>query len=72
MPGPDQVVVILKAREPARIMLAIRNQRENRWHRQIRQRWVSQYNFYVNDHIWERMRTDGKRSGFDSRAEKKR
>jgi len=52
---PDQVVVILKAREPARIMLAIGNQRENRWHLQIGQRWVTQYNFYVNDRHWGRM-----------------
>jgi hypothetical protein len=51
---PDQVVVILKAREPARIMLAIGNQRENRWHLQIGQRWVTQYNFYVSDCHWGR------------------
>jgi hypothetical protein len=52
---PDQVVVILRAREPARIMLAIGNRRENRWHLQIGQRWVTQYNFYVNDRHWGRM-----------------
>lgn len=52
---PDQVVVILKAREPARIMMAIGNPRENRWHLQIGQRWVTQYNFYVNDRHWGRM-----------------
>jgi hypothetical protein len=28
---PDQVVVILKAREPARIMIAIGNKQDNRW-----------------------------------------
>jgi hypothetical protein len=49
---PDQAVVILKAREPARIMIAIGNKQENRWHLQITQRWVQQYNFYVNDRRW--------------------
>jgi hypothetical protein len=52
---PDQVVAILKAREPARIMIAIGNKKENRWHLQIAQRWVMQYNFYVNDKRWGRM-----------------
>ena len=40
----DQVVAILKAREPARIMTAIGTKKENRWHLQIAQRWVIQYN----------------------------
>jgi hypothetical protein len=52
---PDQVVAILKAREPARIMTAIGTAKENRWHLQIAQRWVIQYNFYVNDARWGRM-----------------
>jgi hypothetical protein len=52
---PDQVVVILKAREPARIMTAIGDKRTNRWHLQIAERWVVQYNFYVNDRCWGRM-----------------
>lgn len=52
---PDQVVAILKAREPARIMTAIGTVKENRWHLQIAQRWVMQYNFYVNDARWGRM-----------------
>jgi hypothetical protein len=39
---PDQVVVIIKAREPARIILAIGNNQDNRWHLQIVQRWVRQ------------------------------
>ena len=34
----DQVVVILKAREPARIMIAIGS--EDRWHLQLAQRWI--------------------------------
>jgi hypothetical protein len=49
----DEVVVILKAREPARIMTAIGT--EERWHLQIAQRWVVQYNFYINDRRWGRM-----------------
>jgi hypothetical protein len=52
---PDQVVVILKAREPARILTAIGNKKHNRWHLQLAQRWVMQYNFYVNDRSWGRM-----------------
>jgi hypothetical protein len=52
---PDPIVAILKAREPARIMIAIGNKKENRWHLQIAQRWVIQYNFYVNDKQWSRM-----------------
>ena len=52
---PDQVVVILKAREPARIMIAIGNKKVNRWHLQIAERWIVQYNFYVNDQHWGRM-----------------
>jgi hypothetical protein len=52
---PDQVVVILKAREPARIMTAIGDKKANRWHLQIADRWVVQYNFYVNDRRWSRI-----------------
>ena len=52
---PDRVVVILKAREPARIMTAIGEKKANRWHLQIAERWVVQYNFYVNDPSWGRM-----------------
>jgi hypothetical protein len=46
------VVAIVKGREPARIMTAIGNKKDNRWHLQIAQRWVVQYNFYVNDERW--------------------
>jgi hypothetical protein len=49
---PDQVVVILKAREPARIMTAIGDKKLNRWHLQIADRWIVQYNLYVNDQRW--------------------
>jgi hypothetical protein len=51
----DSVVVILKAREPARIMTAIGDSKANRWHLQIANRWVIQYNFYINDRQWGRM-----------------
>jgi hypothetical protein len=52
---PDQIVAILKAREPARILIAIGKKKDNRWHLQLTQRWVIQYNFYVNDARWGRM-----------------
>ena len=52
---PDKVVVVLKAREPARIMTAIGDKAANRWHLQFAERWVVQYNFYVNDARWGRM-----------------
>ena len=52
---PDAVVVVLKAREPARIMTAIGDRKANRWHLQIANRWVVQYNFYINDRQWGRM-----------------
>jgi len=52
---PDQVVLILKAREPARILTAIGNRQDNRWHLQLAQRGVIQYNFYLNDRHWGRM-----------------
>jgi hypothetical protein len=50
---PDQVVVILKAREPARILVAIG--KDDRWHLQYDRRWVDQYNFYLLDREWGRM-----------------
>src|SRR3984893_15000772 len=52
---PDAIVVILKAREPARIMTAVGDKVANRWHLQFAQRWVIQYNFYINDRNWGRM-----------------
>jgi hypothetical protein len=45
--------VILKGREPARIMMAIGS--EDRWHPQLARRWIVQYNFYINDQRWSRM-----------------
>ena len=47
---PDQVVAIIKAREPATIMTAIG--KDNRWHLAMKRRWVEQYNFYLNDSHW--------------------
>jgi hypothetical protein len=52
---PDEVVLILKAREPARILTAIGKQKDNRWHLELAQRWVVQYNFYVQDRNWGRI-----------------
>jgi hypothetical protein len=52
---PDQVVCILKAREPPRILTAIGTKKENRWHLELKQRWVVQYNFYINDAEWGRI-----------------
>jgi len=50
---PDQVVVILKAREPARILTAIG--KDDRWHLEYKRRWPEQYNFYVCDAEWGRL-----------------
>ena len=49
---PDQVVVILKAREPAGIMTAIGDKKKNQWHLETKLRWVDQYNFYLRDAQW--------------------
>lgn len=50
---PDQIVAIIKAREPARILVAIG--KDDRWHLQYARRWIIQYNFYVQDRDWGRM-----------------
>jgi hypothetical protein len=50
---PDQIVVIVKGREPARILTAVG--KADRWHLQYARRWVDQYNFYLNDAEWGRM-----------------
>lgn len=52
---PDTVVAILRAREPGRILIANGNKKDDRWHLQMTQRWVVQYNFYLNDARWGRM-----------------
>jgi hypothetical protein len=49
----DQVVVILKAREPARILIAIGTQ--DHWHLEYARRWVNQSNFYLCARDWGRM-----------------
>src|SRR5271166_769294 len=51
----ERFVAVLKAREPARIMIAIGDRAANRWHLQFAGRWVVQYNFYLNDERWGRM-----------------
>lgn len=52
---PDGAVAVLKACEPARIMIAIGEKATSRWHLQFAERWVVQYNFYINDQHWGRM-----------------
>ena len=52
---PDAIVVVLKAREPAHIMIAIGDKTTDRWHLELSQRWVVQYNVYINDARWGRM-----------------
>jgi hypothetical protein len=51
----DEVVAIVRAREPARILIANGNKKDDRWHLQLAQRWVIQYNFYIHDARWGRM-----------------
>jgi hypothetical protein len=36
-------------------MIAIGDKLTNRWRLQIANRWVVQYNFYINDRNWGRM-----------------
>ena len=36
-------------------MTAVGDSKTNRWHLQIANRWVVQYNFYINDRQWGRM-----------------
>ena len=52
---PNQVVAILKAREPARILIAIGDNDNDSPHLEYKRRWVNQYNFYLNDSQWGRM-----------------
>jgi hypothetical protein len=47
---PDQVIVIIQAREPAGIMTAVGA--GQKWHLQTKYRWVQQYNFYLQDSEW--------------------
>jgi len=48
----DQVAVILKGREPARILVAIGGKDNDSPHLEFKQRWVNQFNFYLNDKHW--------------------
>ncbi len=50
--GPDRIAVILKGREPARILVAIGGKDNDSPHLEYKQRWVNQYNFYLNDKHW--------------------
>jgi hypothetical protein len=50
---PDQIVVILKARETARLLTSVGQ--NDRWHLELKQPWVEQYNFYLRDARWGRM-----------------
>jgi hypothetical protein len=36
-------------------MTAVGTKKETRWHLELKQRWVDQYNFYLNDSEWGRM-----------------
>jgi hypothetical protein len=46
----DQMVMVIKAREPAGIMTAIGA--GEKWHLETKYRWVQQYNFYLQDAEW--------------------
>jgi len=52
---PDRIVAILKAREPARILLSIGKSATEQGHLLYKTRWVDQYNFYIYDRAWGRM-----------------
>jgi hypothetical protein len=52
---PDQIVAILKAREPARILVSIGKSATEQGHLEYKPRWVDQYNFYIHDRAWGRM-----------------
>jgi hypothetical protein len=54
-PKPDQVGAIVKAREPARILVAIGDKNHDSPHLEYKQRWVNQFNFYLDDSRWGRM-----------------
>jgi hypothetical protein len=52
---PDQVVAIVKAREPGRLLVAIGAKDNDSPHLEFKQRWVNQFNFYLNDKHGGRM-----------------
>jgi hypothetical protein len=45
-------LAIGKAREPARILVAIGEKNNDRPHLEYKQRWVNQFNFYLKDARW--------------------
>jgi hypothetical protein len=49
---PDQIVAIVKAREPARILISIGKEATQQGHLLMKLRWVDQYNFYLHDRHW--------------------
>ena len=51
----DRVALILKAREPARILVAIGGKDNDSPHLEFKQRGVNHFNFYVVDKHWDRM-----------------
>jgi hypothetical protein len=53
-PRPDHVVGIIKAREPARILVSI-GKKNGPCHLEFKRRWVNQFNFYLNDSSFGRM-----------------
>jgi hypothetical protein len=53
---PNQVVAVLKAREPARILVAIGDKDNDSPHLEYKQRWVNHFNFYLNDALGPNVR----------------
>lgn len=51
---PDQIVGIIKAREPASILVSI-GKKNGPCHLEFKRRWVNQFNFYLNDCKFGRM-----------------
>jgi len=52
---PDQIVAVIKAREPARILYSIESKKTGGCHLEFKYRWVDQFNFYLNDENFGRM-----------------
>ena len=46
---PDQIVAIIKSREPAHILVSIGSRESHGCHLERNRRWVIQYNFYLKD-----------------------
>ena len=52
---PDRIVAIIKAREPANIVISIGSKKTKGYHLQLSVRWVQQFTFYINDRDFGRM-----------------